>query len=129
MGAIISHFLNNTPTDRAAEHKYLGVHIDESLKWHSHVEVITKKISAGLAVLKCISPFITYETRMSMYTELVMPYFNYWLQSRMGTSIFTGNLFQWARFCKVVRSWGILTLIGPADKSKSYRIGLPQFSL
>ena len=44
--------VNNTPIDRVLEHKYLGVHLDESLKWHSHVKVITKKISAGLAVLK-----------------------------------------------------------------------------
>ena len=28
--------------------------MDESLKWHLHVKVITKKISAGFAVLKRI---------------------------------------------------------------------------
>lgn len=69
--------VNNTQMDRVVEHKYLGVHIDEFLKWHSHVKVITKKISAGLAFLKSIRPFILFDTRMSMYNALVMPCFNY----------------------------------------------------
>ena len=69
--------VNNTQMDRVVKHKYLGVHIDETLKWHAHVKVITKKISAGLAVLKSIRPFILFDTGMSMYNALVMPCFNY----------------------------------------------------
>ena len=69
--------VNNTQMDRVVKHKYLGVHIDETLKWHSDVKVITKKMSAGLAVLKSIRPFILFDTRMSIYNALVMPCFNY----------------------------------------------------
>ena len=69
--------VNNTQMSRVVKHKYLGVHIDETLKWHSHVKVITKKISAGLAFLKSIRPFILFDTRMSMYNALVIPCFNY----------------------------------------------------
>ena len=69
--------VNDASIDRVVEHKYLGVHTDERLKWHSHVKVITKKISAGLTVLKRISPFTPFETRLNMYNALVMPYFNY----------------------------------------------------
>ena len=69
--------INDASIDRDVKHKYLGVHTDERLKWHSHVKVITKKITAGLTVLKLISPFILFETRMNTYSAIVMPYFNY----------------------------------------------------
>ena len=41
------------------------------------MKVITKKIPDGLTVLKRISPFIPFETRMNVYNALVIPYFNY----------------------------------------------------
>ena len=69
--------VNDASIERVVEHKYLGVQTYERLKWHSHVIVITKKISAGLEVLKRISPLIPCGTRMNMYNALVMPYFNY----------------------------------------------------
>ncbi|CAH3199209.1 unnamed protein product, partial [Porites evermanni] len=34
------------------------------------------KISAGIAILKRVSHFILFDTRMNMYNALVMPYFN-----------------------------------------------------
>jgi len=49
-------------------------------KWHTHIKFITKKTSAGLKVLKCISPFIPFDTRMNMSSALLMLNFNnnYW---------------------------------------------------
>ena len=73
----ISVKINDASIYRVVEHKYLGVHTDERLKWHSHAKVITKKIAPGLTVLKRISPFILFETRMNTYNALGMPYFNY----------------------------------------------------
>ena len=34
----------NTPLDRVSKHNYLGVHIDESLNWHPHINATSKKI-------------------------------------------------------------------------------------
>ena len=34
-------------------------------------------MSAGIAILKRVSHFIPFDTRMNMYNLLVMPYFNY----------------------------------------------------
>ena len=69
--------VNNTPLERVIKHKSLGVQIDESLNWRPHINTISKKISPGLATLKCVSHFIPFDTRVSMYNALVMPYFNY----------------------------------------------------
>ena len=68
--------VHNTPLDRVNKHKYLGVHIDEFLNWRPHINATSKKISAGLAILKSVSTTIPFDTRMNMYYALVMPYFN-----------------------------------------------------
>ena len=61
------------------KHETLGVHIDESLNWRPHKNATSKKISAGLAILKRVSTTIPFDTtgRMYMYNALFMPYFNY----------------------------------------------------
>ena len=51
--------------------------IDESLNWRPHLNSISKKISAGLAILKRVSHFIPFDTRVNMYNALLMPYFNH----------------------------------------------------
>ena len=69
--------VNNTPLERVIKHKSLGVQIDESLNWRPHIHIYSKKISAGIAILKRVSHFIPFDTRVNMYNAMVMPYFNY----------------------------------------------------
>ena len=69
--------VNNTPLERVIKHKSLGVQTDESLNWRPHIHTISKKISAGIAILRRVSHFIPFDTRVNMYNALVMPYFNY----------------------------------------------------
>ena len=58
--------------------KSLGVQIDESLSWHPQINTISKKISAGLAIFKRVSPILPFDTRVNNCTmhQLVMPSFN-----------------------------------------------------
>ena len=44
--------VNNVPIERVTAYKSLGVSIDENLLWKTHIDEISKKISAGLSVLK-----------------------------------------------------------------------------
>ena len=69
--------VHNTPLDRVNKHKNLGVYIDETLNLRPHINATSKKISAGLAILKRVSTTIPFDTRMNMYNTLVMRYFNY----------------------------------------------------
>ena len=57
-------------------YKSLGVSVVEDLTWKAHIEEISKKISAGLSVLKRISPTTPVETRQIMYKALILPYFD-----------------------------------------------------
>jgi len=68
--------VNDTPLERVIKHKSLGVQIGESLKWRPHIHTISKKISAGIAILRRVSHFIPLDTRVNMYNALVMLYFN-----------------------------------------------------
>ena len=69
--------VDNIPIERVTVYKSLGVSVDEDLTWKAHIEEISKKISAGLSVLKRISPTIPFETRQIMYKALILPYFDY----------------------------------------------------
>ena len=60
------------------KHKSLVVQIDESLSCCPHINTISKKISAGLAIFKRVSPILPFDTRVNNCTmhQLVMPSFN-----------------------------------------------------
>ena len=45
---------NNIPVSRTDTHKCLGVQIDEKLSWDSHIDMICKKTSAGIGVMRRI---------------------------------------------------------------------------
>ena len=62
--------VDNISIERVTVYKSLGVSVDEDLTWKAYVEEISKKISAGLSVLKI-------ETREIMYKALFLPYFDY----------------------------------------------------
>ena len=65
--------------ERVIKHKSLGVQIDESLKWCPHItgNTISKKIFTGLVILKRVSHFIPFDTRVNVFNALVMSYSNY----------------------------------------------------
>ena len=62
--------VNNTFLERVIKHKSLGVQIDECLNWHPHINTISKKIFASIAILKCVSHFIRFDTRVNMYNNI-----------------------------------------------------------
>ena len=66
--------VDNIPIERVTVYKSLGVSVDEDLTWKAHIEEISKKISAGLSVLKRICPTTPFETRQIMYKALILPY-------------------------------------------------------
>ena len=62
---------------RAATYKYLGIEFDEALGWQCRVDIICKKVSAGLGALKRIRPLVPSQTLLRMYEALVLPYLDY----------------------------------------------------
>ena len=69
--------INSTPVPRVTNYKCLGVNLDEKLCWDSHIEMICKKVAAGIAAIKRVKPFVPPEMLKVIYNALVQPYFDY----------------------------------------------------
>ena len=57
--------------------KYLGVQVDQELKWTNHLSIVTKKISRGIGILRYAKQYLPPTTIETMYRSLVEPYFRY----------------------------------------------------
>ena len=57
--------------------KYLGVQVDQELKWANHLTTATKKISRGIGMLRCAKQYLPQGPIETMYKSLVEPYFRY----------------------------------------------------
>ena len=67
--------IKNVPIERVTVYKFLGISTDENLSWKTHINEISKKISAGLSLF--VLRHVTANTRETLYKALIMPYFDY----------------------------------------------------
>jgi hypothetical protein len=49
----------------------LGVKLDETLNWDEHIEMVCKKVGAGIGILKRIKPYVPANTLISIYNALI----------------------------------------------------------
>ena len=50
--------INNQLVPRERSFTCLGVKLDETLEWNEHIDVICKKVAAGIGMMKRIKPFV-----------------------------------------------------------------------
>jgi hypothetical protein len=50
--------------------KFLGIIVDNTLTWKSHVKMITPKLSVACFVLRAIKPFVSQDT-LKLLTILI----------------------------------------------------------
>ena len=60
--------------------KFLGVIIDQHLKWSEHISHIRKKIAKGLGVISKAKKSLNYESLRTLYYSFIHPYFDYCLE-------------------------------------------------
>ena len=58
--------------------KFLGVYLDEKLKWHTHLNHISGKIAKGLGMLGHVSKILPSNVLRTLDHTLIYPYLNYW---------------------------------------------------
>ena len=56
---------------------FLGVIIDNKLKWSAHITYISKKISKGIGIILKARKVFNMETLLSLYHTFVYPYLSY----------------------------------------------------
>ena len=73
----LSVVITNQPVPREGSFICLGVKLDETLEWNEHIEMICKKVAAGIGTMKRIKPFVPANTLQTIYCALIQPYFDY----------------------------------------------------
>ncbi len=73
----INVVMNGVVVENVKSFKYLGVTIDASLKWDSHVNNICRKVCNSLGVLRRIKPFVPQKSLITIYNTMILPHFDY----------------------------------------------------
>ena len=60
--------------------KFLGIIIDNKLKWNQHITYVKNKISKAVGILYKIKNFLDKSTLLNMYYSLVFPYLIYCIE-------------------------------------------------
>ena len=68
---------NGKTIKEVTEAKFLGVVVDNKLKWNAHVNYLAKKISKSVSVLKMVKYTFPSDILKSIYYSLIYPYFTY----------------------------------------------------
>ena len=69
--------LSNQPITQVAEHKLLGVTVDNELEWEPHINNICKKISQNLFLLSKLRPYVDTNTRLLFYNAHIKSHIDY----------------------------------------------------
>lgn len=73
----VNVFIENNKVEIVEEFKYLGVIIDNHLKFKKNIDYIVKKVGAKISYFGRISNKLNFEARILVYHTIIEPYFNY----------------------------------------------------
>jgi hypothetical protein len=73
----ICNEINNDVLETVDVAKLLGVNIDFSLSWSYSIDILTKKISKKLGVLRRLKSFMSSFALLKVYNSVIFPHFNY----------------------------------------------------
>ena len=63
--------------ERVNSTKFLGLIIDDKLKWHEHIQQVTHKIARSVGILYKIRHYLNKQTLLNMYYTFVFSYLIY----------------------------------------------------
>ncbi len=68
---------NNEPLKKVSITKYLGIYIDENLKWDEHINVMIPTISAKIGILRSLRRIVPIDTLKLLYNAIILPHLDY----------------------------------------------------
>jgi hypothetical protein len=69
--------INDQLIEKAGCTKFLGIHIDDKLKWDIHISKIKSRLSSSLYAINKIKHFAPINILTTLYYSMVYPYLNY----------------------------------------------------
>ena len=73
----INVVMQQNTIDRVNSTKFLGLIIDDNLKWHEHIQHVKHKIARSVGILYKRRHYLNKETFLNMYYTFVFPYLIY----------------------------------------------------
>ena len=71
--------MNGTQIECTDNVNFLGIDLNKHMNLKSHVNIITKKISKTISILKRLKHILPQHTRIHIYNALILSYINYGL--------------------------------------------------
>ena len=69
--------INSQEIEFVKDFNYLGICIDENLKWKTHTDIVSKKISKTLGILSRLKYYLPKDVLLNIYNALILPFLNY----------------------------------------------------
>ena len=69
--------IGNNHIKRVQTTKYLGIHLDENLKWNEHVDKLCSKVNRSISGLKQARDYVPLYVLNAIYKSLIQPVFVY----------------------------------------------------
>ena len=69
--------ISGEPIQQKPVVKYLGVYIDNKLKWKDHIKAVASNVTRATAMIRYTKKFIPKHTLKMLYQRLVEPHFRY----------------------------------------------------
>jgi hypothetical protein len=73
-------FLDGTIIEMVSKTKFIGVMLDDKLKWDQHIAYIKSKIAKGIGILCKARKILYSETLLTLYHTMIYPYFTYCIE-------------------------------------------------
>ena len=73
--------VNDTVIERVDTFNFLGLHISHDLKWNSHIQTMSQKLSKITGILHRLKEEYPSSILKSIYNTLILPYLNYCILS------------------------------------------------
>ena len=70
-------YIDGISLERKIFNKFLGVYINENLKWDDHVKHIILPISRNVGLLTKLQYFLPTRVLFTLYNALILPYISY----------------------------------------------------
>jgi len=89
-----SLFLNDFTLKSSNKTKFLGIVVDNNLNFYDHVELVSKKVSSGIFVIRKLSAFADRSLLMAAYYGLIYPFLSYGVEVWGNDNCRTQSLFR-----------------------------------
>ena len=98
--------ISNDNIEHVNEFNFLGLHLNSKLNWDTHINIIEKRISRAVGIIKKLPLIFPKTILLSIYNALILPHINYCLLS-WGSGIEAKGIFlQQKRAIRAISSAG-----------------------